>query len=78
MKELEEAMRLSSEDVTLSSAEIVPCQTSASGMDKIRIDVTIRVGKGFFFQNSKVDYKTGMTKTSSTLNDLHLPRIWIC
>jgi len=31
MKELEEAMRLSSEDVTLSSAEIVPCQTSASG-----------------------------------------------
>ena len=35
MKELDEAMRLSSEDVTLSSAEIVPCQTSASGLDRL-------------------------------------------
>ena len=43
MKELEEAMRLSSEDVTLSSAEIVPCQ-------KIRKDVTLRVEKGFFLE----------------------------
>jgi len=30
-KELEEAMRLSSEDCTLSSAEIVPCQSGAAG-----------------------------------------------